>query len=132
MLLVDTNVLVDVLQDDPQWADWSIGQLRAQSKVHELAINPIIYAEMSLSFSTLESLDDVVDSLGLSVRDMPRPALFLAAKAFAQYRRRGGSKNQVLPDFFIGAHAAVEGWQLLTRDASRFRTYFPRLQVISP
>ena len=132
MLLVDTNVLVDVLQDDPQWADWSIGQLRAQSKVHELAINPIIYAEMSLSFSTLESLDDVVNSLGLSVRDMPRPALFLAAKAFAQYRRRGGSKNQVLPDFFIGAHAAVEGWQLLTRDASRFRTYFPRLQVISP
>jgi predicted nucleic acid-binding protein len=132
VLLVDTNVLVDVLQDDPQWADWSIGQLRAQSKVHELAINPIIYAEMSLSFSTLESLDDVVNSLGLSVRDMPRPALFLAAKAFAQYRRRGGSKNQVLPDFFIGAHAAVEGWQLLTRDASRFRTYFPRLQVISP
>lgn len=132
MLLVDTNVLVDVLQDDPQWADWSIGQLRAQSKVHELAINPIIYAEMSLSFSTLEALDDVVDSLGLSMRDMPRPALFLAAKAFAQYRRRGGSKNQVLPDFFIGAHAAVEGWQLLTRDASRFRTYFPRLQVISP
>ena len=132
MLLVDTNVLVDVLQDDPQWADWSIGQLRAQSKVHELAINPIIYAEMSLSFSTLESLDDVVDSLGLSMRDMPRPALFLAAKAFAQYRRRGGSKNQVLPDFVIGAHAAVEGWQLLTRDASRFRTYFPRLQVISP
>ncbi len=132
MLLVDTNVLVDVLQDDPQWADWSIGQLRAQSKVHELAINPITYAEMSLSFSTLESLDDVVDSLGLSMRDMPRPALFLAAKAFAQYRRRGGSKNQVLPDFFIGAHAAVEGWQLLTRDASRFRTYFPRLQVISP
>jgi predicted nucleic acid-binding protein len=132
VLLVDTDVLVDVLQDDPQWADWSIGQLRAQSKVHELAINPIIYAEMSLSFSTLESLDDVVDSLGLSMRDMPRPALFLAAKAFAQYRRRGGSKNQVLPDFFIGAHAAVEGWQLLTRDASRFRTYFPRLQVISP
>lgn len=132
MLLVDTNVLVDVLQDDPQWADWSIGQLRAQSKVHELAINPITYAEMSLSFSTLESLDDVVDSLGLSMRDMPRPALFLAAKAFAQYRRRGGSKNQVLPDFLIGAHAAVEGWQLLTRDASRFRTYFPRLQVISP
>jgi predicted nucleic acid-binding protein len=78
VLLVDTNVLVDVLQDDPQWADWSIGQLRAQSKVHELAINPIIYAEMSLSFSTLESLDDVVNSLGLSVRVMRRPGLFLA------------------------------------------------------
>lgn len=132
MLLVDTNVLVDVLQDDPQWADWSVAQMRAQSKVHELAINPIIYAEISLSFSTLEALDGVVDSLRLSMRDIPRPALFLAAKAFIQYRRRGGRKTQVLPDFFIGAHAAVAGWPLLTRDASRFRTYFPSLQVIAP
>lgn len=132
MLLVDTNVLVDVLQDDPQWADWSVAQMRAQSKVHELAINPIIYAEISLSFSTLEALDGVVDSLRLSMRDIPRPALFLAAKAFIQYRRRGGRKTQVPPDFFIGAHAAVAGWPLLTRDASRFRTYFPSLQVIAP
>lgn len=132
MLLVDTNVLVDVLQDDPEWSDWSIGQLRAQSKVHELAINPVIYAEMSLSFSTLEALDRVVETLGLSVQDIPRPALFLAAKAFAQYRRRGGGKAQVRPDFFIGAHAAVAGWALLTRDARRFRTYFPGLQVIAP
>jgi len=132
MLLVDTNVLVDVLQDDPQWADWSIGQLRAQSKVHELAINPVIYAEISLSFSTMEGLDRAVSTLGLVLRELPRPALFLAAKAFAQYRRRGGHKLQVLPDFFIGAHAAVEGWPLLTRDASRFRTYFPTLDVIAP
>ncbi len=132
MLLVDTNVLVDVLQDDPQWADWSIGQLRAQSKVHELAINPVIYAEISLSFATLEALDRVVATLGLAMREVPRPALFLAGKAFAQYRKRGGSKAQVLPDFFIGAHAAVEGWSLLTRDAGRFRTYFPSLQVIAP
>ncbi len=132
MLLVDTNVLVDVLQDDPQWADWSVAKIRAQSRVHELAINPIIYAEISLSFSTLEALDGVVDSLRLSMRDIPRPALFLAAKAFIQYRRRGGRKTQVLPDFFIGAHAAVAGWTLLTRDASRFRTYFPSLQVIAP
>ena len=132
MLLVDTNVLVDVLQNDPQWADWSIAQLRAQSKLHALAINPVIYAEMSLSFSTLEALDDVVQTLALDLREIPRPALFLAAKAFAQYRRRGGSKAQVLPDFFIGAHAAVEGWPLLTRDASRFRTYFPTLEVMAP
>ena len=132
MLLVDTYVLVDVLQDDPQWADWSIGQLRAQSKVHELVINPVIYAEISLSFSTLEALDRVVATLGLTVREIPRPALFLAGKAFAQYRKRGGGKAQVLPDFFIGAHAAVEGWSLLTRDASRFRTYFPSLDVIAP
>jgi predicted nucleic acid-binding protein len=132
MLLVDTNVLVDVLQNDPQWADWSIAQLRAQASVHALVINPVIYAEISLSFSTLEALEDVVNTLALDVREIPRPALFLAAKAHAQYRQRGGAKHQVLPDFFIGAHAAVEGWPLLTRDASRFRTYFPTLEVIAP
>lgn len=132
MLLVDTNVLVDVLQDDPQWAEWSISQLRAQAKIHELAINPVIYAEMSLSFLTIETLDAVVKKMQLTVREIPKPALFLAGKAFAQYRRRGGSKTQVLPDFFIGAHAAVQGWPLLTRDASRFRTYFPGMQVRAP
>jgi hypothetical protein len=132
MLLVDTNVLVDVLQNEPQWADWSIAQMRAQSSLHALVINPIIYAEVSLSFSTLEALDDVVGTLALELREIPRPALFLAAKAFAQYRRRGGSKLQVLPDFFIGAHAAVEGWPLLTRDARRFKTYFPTLEVLAP
>jgi predicted nucleic acid-binding protein len=132
MILVDTNVLVDVLQDDLQWAEWSIGQLRAQSKIHELAINPVIYAEMSLSFTTLEALDAVVSSMQLALHEIPRPALFLAGKAFAQYRRRGGRKAQVLPDFFIGAHAAVQRWPLLTRDASRFRTYFPTLDVMSP
>jgi predicted nucleic acid-binding protein len=132
MLLVDTNVLVDVLQNDPQWADWSVAQMRAQSSLHVLVINPIIYAEVSLSFSTLEGLEDVVGKLALELREIPRPALFLAAKAYAQYRRRGGSKQQVLPDFLIGAHAAVEGWPLLTRDASRFRTYFPTLDVLAP
>ncbi len=132
MLLVDTNVLVDVLQDDPQWAEWSIGQLRAQARLHQLAVNPVIYAEISLSFSTLEALDEVIDTLGLVVHDIPRPALFLAAKAFARYRQRGGARQQVLPDFFIGAHAAVQGWPLLTRDASRFRSYFPGLVVLAP
>ena len=97
-----------------------------------LVVNPVIDAEMSLSFSTLEALDDVVLTMELELREIPRPALFLAAKAYAQYRRRGGSKGQALPDFFIGAHAAVEGWPLLTRDASRFETYFPTLEVISP
>jgi predicted nucleic acid-binding protein len=132
MLLVDTNVLVDVLQNDPQWADWSIAQMRSQARLHALVINPVIYAEMSLSFLTIEALDDVVITLALELREIPRPALFLAAKAYAQYRRRGGSKRQVLPDFFIGAQAAVEGWPLLTRDASRFRTYFPTLEVLAP
>lgn len=131
MVIVDTNVLLDVLQDDPQWAEWSIAQLRAQAQVHGLIINAVIYAEISLSFSTLEALDAVVARMALDVQEIPKPALFLAGKAFAQYRR-GGGKAQVLPDFFIGAHAAVNGWPLLTRDASRFRTYFPRLSVVAP
>ena len=132
MLLVDTNVLVDVLQNDPQWAEWSIAQLRAQAQLHELVINPVIYAELSLSFSTFEALDRVLATMELATHEVPRPALFLAGKAYLQYRRRGGGKAQVLPDFFIGAHAAVEGWPLLTRDASRFRTYFPSLEVVAP
>src|ERR1035437_3425199 len=102
MLLVDTNVLVDVLENDPEWADWSIAQLRAQSKIHRLAINPIIYSELSLTFSTVEALDQAVGNMGLALIEMPRPALFLAGKAFVRYRRQGGQKNNVLADFFIG------------------------------
>lgn len=132
MLLVDTNVLVDVLEDDPEWADWSIAQLRAQSKVHRLAINPIIYAELSLAFSTVEALDRAIDDLGLAMMEMPRPALFLAGKAFVRYRRQGGVKNNVLADFFIGAHAAVSGCPLLTRDTTRYASYFPSLSLIAP
>lgn len=132
MLLVDTNVLIDVLEDDPQWADWSIRQLRAQAQVHELAINPIIYAELSLAFSHFEALDAVVARLGLVLHEVPRPALFLAGKAFARYRKAGGSKTGVLPDFLIGAHAVVEGWMLLTRDAQRYRAYFPGVELVTP
>lgn len=105
---------------------------RAQASIHQRTINPIIYAEISLSFSTLEGLDRAISTLALELRDVPRPALFLAAKAFLQYRRRGGSTSQVVPDFFIGAHATVAGWPLLTRDARRFNTYFPSLDVIAP
>ena len=132
MLLVDTNVLVDVLQDDPRWAEWSIGQLRAQAQIHTLVINPVIYAELSLSFSTIEALDAVLARMALEVREVPKPALFLAGRAFLRYRRRGGTKSQVLPDFFIGAHAAVNGWPLLTRDAARYRSYFSGLSVLAP
>ncbi|ODU50567.1 MAG: DNA-binding protein [Thiobacillus sp. SCN 63-374] len=132
MLLVDTNVLVDVLEDDPEWADWSIGQLRAQSKIHRLAINPVIYSELSLTFSTVEALDRAVDDLGLAVIEIPRPALFLAGKAFVRYRRQGGKKNNVLADFFIGAHAAVAGYTVLTRDTQRYSTYFPGVSLVSP
>lgn len=97
-----------------------------------LAINPIVHAEMSLSFSTLEGLVSAVSTLALEWHEIARPALFLAAKAYAQYRKRWGSKLQVLPDFFIGAHAAVEGWPLLTRDASRLRNCLPTLEVVAP
>lgn len=132
MLLVDTNVLVDVLEDDPQWADWSVRQLRSQSKIHRLAINPIIYSELSLTFSTVEALDQTLDDLGLVMVEMPRPALFLAGKAFIRYRRQGGTKNNVLGDFFIGAHAAVSGHTVLTRDTRRYASYFPSVVLIAP
>lgn len=132
MLLVDTNVLVDVLENDPDWADWSIGQLRAQSQIHPLAINPVIYAELSLTFSTVEALDDTLDKLGLAIMELPRPALFLAGKAFVRYRRVGGKKSNVLADFFIGAHAAVIGCPLLTRDTKRYQRYFPSVKLIAP
>jgi len=132
MLLVDTNVLVDVLEDDPAWADWSISQLRAQSKIHRLAINPIIYSELSLTFSTVEALDQTLADLGLVMIEIPRPALFLAGKAFVRYRRQGGQKHNVLADFFIGAHAAVSRYPLLTRDPRRYNTYFAGVNLISP
>ena len=132
MLLVDTNVLVDVLEDDPQWADWSIQQLRFQSKIHRLVINPIVYSELSLTFSTVEALDQTVDGLGLAMIEIPKSALFLAGKAFVRYRRQGGTKSNVLGDFFIGAHAAVSGLQILTRDTKRYRSYFPSVTLVAP
>jgi predicted nucleic acid-binding protein len=132
MVLVDTNVLVDVLEDDPTWADWSVQQLRAQSQVHELVINPVIYAELSLTFESVTDLDDAVDGMGLQLQEPPRPALFLAGKAYVKYRRAGGHKTNVLADFFIGAHAAVLSCAILTRDGRRYRNYFPRVALITP
>ena len=132
MLLVDTNVLVDVLEDDPQWADWSIRQLRAKSKIHRLAINPIIYSELSLTFSAVEALDEAIEGMGLAMIEMPRAALFLAGKAFIRYRRQGGTKTNVLGGFFIGAHAAVSGHAVLTRDTRRYLSYFPSVVLVAP
>lgn len=131
-MLVDTNVLVDVLENDPEWAEWSIAALQAQSKVHQLIINPIIYSELSLTFSTVEALDQVLKSMDLNVVEIPKPALFLAGKAFVQYRRRGGLKSNVLGDFFIGAHAAVGGLPILTRDTRRYVSYFPSVKLVAP
>ena len=132
MLLVDTNVLVDVLEDEPQWADWSAKQMRTQAQAYQLAINPIIYAELSLAFTSVEALDQTLQSLQLKLLELPRPALFLAGKAFAQYRRRGGKRPNVLADFFIGAHAAVLRCPVLTRDVSRYKSYFPGVRLITP
>src|SRR6267154_374619 len=132
MILVDTSVLIDVLEDDPQWAEWSVAQLRAHSKIHELGINAIVYAELSLAFKRLEELDDAVMRLGLRLLEIPRPALFLAGRAFRAYRKAGGTRSNVLADFFIGAHAAVARVAILTRDARRYTTYFPSVKVLLP
>lgn len=132
MIFVDTNVLVDVLEDDSDWADWSIGQLRDLSQIHDLAINPIVYSELSLTFERVEDLDTVLAELEVKFLEIPREALFLAAKAFLRYRRNGGRKGNVLADFFIGAHAAVAGCPILTRDSGRYRVYFPSVRLVMP
>ncbi len=132
MLLVDTNVLVDVFERDADWYPWSVGQLRAQSQVEALAINPIVYAELSLTFHSPGDLDKQLETMDVRMLELPRPALFLAGKAFVRYRREGGPRQNVLADFFIGAHAAVLGCALLTRDARRYRSYFPTVQLITP
>jgi hypothetical protein len=124
--------LVDVFENDPEWADWSVAQLRAQAQIHRLVINPVIYAELSLAFSAVEALDDALAALQIPLIEIPKPALFLAGKAFMQYRRKGGTKTNVLGDFFIGAHAAVARLPLLTRDVRRYAGYFPTVQLISP
>ena len=131
-MLVDTNILIDVVNDDPRWADWSIHQLCVQSKIHVLSINPIIYSELSSAFSKIEDLDDVLQTMGLKFVQIPKPALFLAAKAFLMYQKKGGNKHNVLGDFFVGAHAAVSRLPVLTRDTQRYQTYFPSVELVSP
>ena len=131
-MLVDTNVILDVLSDDPVWAEWSQGEMDALAMRGDLAINPVIYAEMSLAFARVEELEAFVASGEFKLLELPREALFLAGKAFLAYRGQGGTRTGVLPDFFIGAHAAVMDLPLLTRDSARYRTYFPGIQLIAP
>jgi predicted nucleic acid-binding protein len=132
MLLVDTNVLVDIFANDPHWADWSVRALRAQAQVHQLFINPAIYAELSLAFDSVDDLDRTIEAIGLRIEDVPRPALFLAGRAFLKYRRSRGTRTNVLSGFFIGAHASVLGCGILTRDGRRYRNYFPRVPLVTP
>jgi len=131
VFLLDSNVLLDAVTDDPSWAHWSQTQLDTASRVGDLVINLVIYAEVSLAYAAIEDLGAGLASVGLEVLEIPRPALFLAAAAFRLYRRRGGARTSVLPDFFIGAHATVEGMTLITRDLRRL-AWFPTVQVIAP
>jgi predicted nucleic acid-binding protein len=133
VVLVDTNVLLDILQNDPKWGDWSQGQLESASLTDSLAINAVIYSELSIAFERIEELEAVLSEASLSVEPIPREALFLAGKAFLTHRKsRTGTKRGVLPDFYIGAHAAVGGLAILTRDVSRYRSYFPTVKLIAP
>ncbi len=132
MTLVDTNVLLDLVTDDPKWADWSVAALEAAALGGSVLINDIVYAELSVRYGRIEDLDAFVDKAGLEIAPIPRTALFLAGKAFTEYRKADGSRRGVLPDFFIGAHAAVSGLPLLTRDVGRYKTYFPSLTLITP
>lgn len=131
-IMVDSNILLDVMTEDPAWFDWSSRTLEQCAQDHLLVINPIIYAEVSVGFDRIEDLDEALPAGVLDFRQIPLEAAFLAGKCFVKYRRRGGQRHSTLPDFFIGAHAAVGGMSLLTRDASRYRTYFPKLKLLSP
>ncbi len=132
MTLVDTNVLLDLVMDDPRWADWSQSHLEQAMAVGPILANDVVYAELSTRFARIEDLDQVLEKISIEIVRMSRHALFLAGKAFLQYRRSGGVRTGVLPDFFIGAHAAAQKWSLLTRDARLYRTYFPSVHLITP
>lgn len=132
MTLVDTNVLLDLATDDAVWVDWSVAQLEAASLIGPLLINDVIYAELAVRYDRIEDLDEFLLDAGVDVVPVPRAALFLAAKVFVRYRRAGGTRTGVLPDFFIGAHAAVAQVPLLTRDVGRYATYFPTTSLITP
>jgi predicted nucleic acid-binding protein len=130
--LVDTNVLLDVFTQDPTWLDWSLTRLEQAAFEGPLIINDVIYAETSTRYPSIDDFETALADAGISVLPTPRTALFLAGKAFTQYRRAGGLRTGVLADFFIGAHAAVERLPLLTRDAQRYRHYFPTVSLIIP
>ena len=131
-VLVDANVLLDVLTDDPDWYGWSAAQLDACAAGAELCINPIVYAEVSVGFERIEELDDALPADAFTRLELPWEAGFLAGKAFLKYRRARGARTSPLPDFYIGAHAAIRGYRLLSRDRGRYATYFPKLQIIAP
>jgi predicted nucleic acid-binding protein len=131
-ILVDSNVLLDILTEDAVWLEWSAGQIERLAEDHILAINPIIYAEVSVGFDRIEDLEAAIPAHAFARLHLPWEAAFAAGKCFLEYRKRRGSRRSPLPDFHIGAHAAISGLQLLTRDAERYRSYFPNLPLIAP
>lgn len=130
--LVDSNVLLDIVTDDPVWSAWSSRALERVLDEGGAVVNPIVYAEVSVGFDRIEELDEVLPTTAFMREPLPYTAGFLAGKAFMRYRQRGGARSSPLPDFYIGAHAATAGYRLLTRDARRYRTYFPRVTLLAP
>jgi predicted nucleic acid-binding protein len=131
-LLVDSNVILDIFLDDPKWADWSISALANASYNSTLYINQIVYSEVSIGFNKIEELELALHKGGFQMLEMPKEALFLAGKAYLSYKKGKGTKKSPLPDFYIGAHAAVLGMDLITRDKGRYRTYFPTVRIVCP
>ena len=130
--LLDSNILIDIFTGDGPWSAWSEEMLIQALEDGAAFVNQVVYAEISVGFSTIEKCDAALDVQGVERMPLPWPASFLAGRAYAEYRRRGGVKQSPLPDFFIGAHAAVEGLRLLTRDPKRYRSYFPTVELITP
>ena len=131
-VLVDSNVILDLFLDDPRWADWSESALAEHSDYATLYINPVVYTEVSIGFKRIEDLESALNRGGFQMLKIPKEALFLAGKVFLEYKERGGTRRSPLPDFYIGAQAAVLGLDLITRDAGRYRTYFPTVKLICP
>lgn len=132
IILVDSCVVTDLADPDSEWFEWSASMLEQLDEEHSFVINPIVYAECSVGYQTIEEIEGLISGLGFAIREIPREALFLAGKSFVTYKKNKGSKTSVLPDFFIGAHAAVGGYALITRDKGRFSTYFPSVNLIMP
>ncbi|NWH06101.1 type II toxin-antitoxin system VapC family toxin [Desulfobacter latus] len=131
-IFIDSCVLLDLFTNDPKWGNWSEDVLSQCSQTNTLFINSIVYTEISIGFNRIEEVEEAVEQVGVKVLEIPREALFLAGKTFLEYRRNKGTKSSTLPDFFIGAHATVSSFDLVTRDIAKYRTYFPNIKLICP
>lgn len=131
-ILIDSCVILDVITEDPDWFDWSSNKLEEYADEYPLFINPIIYSEVSIGFNTIEELEQIIPASIFKRASIPWEAAYLAGKMFLKYRKSGGQRSLPLPDFFIGAHAVIENFTLLTRDTKRFKNYYPKLKIISP